>query len=142
MRSQDNPFAPPDENAVELVVWSGWAKKGGMGIMGDGKLLAARKEEAQDAARVELTASSSPSTEPLLTEQPAKGQQRMLRSFGKAMLLHVASVALSLFNMLLVMTMNVGVFVTVVAGLSVGHMLFTWSRHRRRLGRQPQLCHP
>ena len=50
MRSQDNPFAPPDENAVELVVWSGWAKKGGMGIMGDGKLLAARKARAAAAA--------------------------------------------------------------------------------------------
>ena len=58
MRSQDNPFAPPDENAVELVVWSGWAKKGGMGIMGDGKLLAARKARA--AAACLLYTSPSP----------------------------------------------------------------------------------
>ena len=43
MRSQDNPFAPPDENAVELVVWSGWAKKGGMGAFGDGRFASLRK---------------------------------------------------------------------------------------------------
>jgi len=98
---------------------------------------------AQRAIRAAQAAGhSSPAESTPLWDEERRAPPRHTAVMERAIvhLVYAGSVALGFLLMLLVMSFNVGVFLTVVAGLSTGHALFMPTRAAASAD-NPAMCH-